>query len=105
MTILKDGKGRGYRAGVNAQNRLDTNSVTTVTEDNEIRTGLVAQEVQAVLDAHNLPDTPVLDTKWATVDDQLQELMSMRYERLVPMLRGAVKELTTRVAQLESQLQ
>lgn len=39
MTILKDGKGRGYRAGVNAQNRLDTNSVTTDTEDNAIRTG------------------------------------------------------------------
>ena len=51
------------------------------TLDNEIRTGLVAQKVQATLQAHNRPDTPVLDTKWATVDDQLQELMSMLYER------------------------
>ena len=75
------------------------------TLDNEPRTGLIAQEVQASLQAHNLPDTPVLDTKWATVDNQLQELMSMRYERLVPMLLGAVKELTTRDAQLESHLQ
>ena len=73
--------------------------------DDQIRTGLIAQEVQATLQAHHLPDTPVLDTKWATVDDQLQELMSMRYERLVPMLLGAVKELTNRVAQLESQPQ
>ena len=75
------------------------------TLDNEPRTGLIAQEVQATLQAHNLPDTPVLDTKWATVDDQLQELMSMRYERLVPMLLGAAKELSARVARLESQVQ
>ena len=72
--------------------------------DEEPRTGLIAQEVQATLQAHNLPETPVLDTKWATIDDQRQELMSMRYERLVPMLLGAVKELTARITQLESQL-
>ena len=74
------------------------------TLDNEPRTGLIAQEVQTVLQNHNLPDTPVLDSKWALVDNQPQELVSMRYERLVPMLLGAVKELTNRVAQLESQL-
>ena len=39
MRILRDGKGRGYLAGANAQNRLDTNSVVTDTEDNAIRTG------------------------------------------------------------------
>ena len=74
---------------------------------NEVRTGLVAQDVQSALQAHNLPETPVLDTKRARVDEDspLEQLMAMRYERLVPMLLGAVKELTNRVAQLESQLQ
>ena len=72
------------------------------TLDNEPRTGLIAQEAQATLQANNLPETPALDTRWATVDDQLQELMSMRYERLAPMLLGAVKELTRRIEELES---
>ena len=76
------------------------------TLSNEVRTGLVAQEVQAALAAHSLPETPVLDTKRARVDEDspLEQLMAMRYERLVPMLLGAVKELTTRITQLESQL-
>ena len=74
------------------------------TLDNEPRTGLIAQEVQATLQAHNLPDTPVLDTKWASVDGERLELMSMRYERIVPMLLGAVKALTARVAELESRV-
>ena len=74
---------------------------------NEVRTGLAAQEVQSALTAHNLPDTPVLDTNRARVDEDspLEQIMAMPYERLVPMLLGAVKELTNRVAQLESQLQ
>ena len=73
---------------------------------NEPRTGLLAQSVQAALQAHNLPETPVLDTKRARVDEDspVESLMSMRYERVVPMLLGAVKELTNRVAQLESQV-
>ena len=74
------------------------------TLENEPRTGLIAQEVQAALEAHSLPVTPVLDSKWATVNDQPQELMSMRYERIVPMLLGAVKALTARVAELESRV-
>ena len=41
----------------------------------------------------------------ASVDGDNEELMSMRYERLVPMLLGAVKELTNRISQLESQVQ
>ena len=72
------------------------------TLDNEVRTGLIAQEVQTALQNHNLPDTPVLDTKWASVEGEHQELMSMRYERLAPMLLGAVKELTRRLEELES---
>ena len=74
---------------------------------NEVRTGLVAQEVQTALQAHSLPETPVLDTKRARVDEDspTENLMAMRYERLVPMLLGAVKALTARVAELESRLQ
>ena len=76
------------------------------TLSNEIRTGLVAQDVQAALTAHSLPETPVLDTKRARVDEDspVEQLMAMRYERLVPMLLGAVKELTNRITQLESQV-
>ena len=71
---------------------------------NEVRTGLIAQEVQAQLTAHSLPLTPVLDTKMASIDQEspAEELMSMRYERLVPMLLGAVKALTQRIEELES---
>ena len=74
------------------------------TDINEIRTGLIAQEVHAALTSHNFPETPVLDTKMASVDGEspAEELMSMRYERLVPMLLGAVKALTQRIEELES---
>ena len=74
------------------------------TLSNEVRTGLIAQEVQAQLTAHSLPLTPVLDTKMASVDQEspAEELMSMRYERLVPMLLGAVKALTQMIEELES---
>ena len=74
------------------------------TLSNEVRTGLIAQEVQATLAAHSLPLTPVLDTKMASIDQEspAEELMSMRYERLVPMLLGAVKALTQRIEELES---
>ena len=60
------------------------------TLSNEVRTGLVAQEVQAALQAHHLPETPVLDTKRARVDEDspLEQLMAMRYERLAPCYSG-----------------
>ena len=35
------------------------------TQANEPRSGLIAQEVQAALEAHSLPQAPVLDTKMA----------------------------------------
>ena len=65
---------------------------------------MIAQEVQAALEAHSLPRAPVLDTKMVSVDgDSLaEELLALRYERLVPMLLGAVQELTKRVQELES---
>ena len=39
------------------------------TQANEIRTGLIAQDVQSAVQAHNLPETPVLDTKRGRVDE------------------------------------
>ena len=72
--------------------------------NDEIRTGLVAQEVQAALTAHSFPDKPVLGTKMASVggESPVEELLSLSYERLVPMLLGAVQELTKRPQLLES---
>ena len=72
---------------------------------NEPRSGLIAQEVQAALESHSLPQAPVLDKKMASVDEgPAEELLALRYERLAPMLLGAVKELTNRITLLESQL-
>ena len=39
------------------------------------------------------------------VDGALEELLALRYERLVPMLLGAVKELTSQVEDLKSRLE
>ena len=72
------------------------------TLSNEVRSGLIAQEVAAACQTHSLPEEPILDKKWATVDGANEELLALRYERLVPMLLGAVKELTARVQELES---
>ena len=47
----------------------------------------------------------MLDTKWASVDGEHLELMPMRYKRILPVLLGAAKALTTRVAKLESRVQ
>ena len=58
---------------------------------------MLVQEVQTALQNHNLPGTPASDTKWATVDYQPQELMSVRYERIAPRLLGAVKGPTRRI--------
>ena len=65
--------------------------------------GLIAQEVVEACRTHSLPEEPILDKKWAEVDGNNEELLVLRYERIVPMLLGAVKELTNRVRQLEQQ--
>ena len=71
---------------------------------NEVRTGLIAQEVQAALTAHSLPADQILDTKMASIDGEspAEELLALRYERLVPHLLAAVKALTLRIEELES---
>ena len=77
------------------------------TDLNEIRTGLIAQEVQAALTYHTPPETPAHDTDMASVegDNPVETLMSLRYERLVPMLLGVIKGLTNRITQLEPHVQ
>ena len=71
---------------------------------NEVRTGLIAQEVQSALASHNLPSDQILDTKRASVDadSPVESLLALRYERLVPHLLSAVQELTKRIEELES---
>ena len=71
---------------------------------NEVRTRLIAQEVQSALASHNLPSDQILDTKRASVDadSPVESLLALRYERLVPHLLSAVQELTKRIEELES---
>ena len=71
---------------------------------NEVRSGLIAEEDAAACQTHSLPEEPILDKKWATVDDANEELLALRYDRLVPMLLGAVKELTSQVEDLKTLL-
>ena len=79
-------------------------------EPTEIRTGLIAQEVDAALTAYSMPTLPVVCSRWASVDpgsfdepgSAPEELMTVCYERLVPFLLGAVQRLTERVTQLEA---
>ena len=81
-----------------------TPSLHLQTLSNEVRSGLIAQEVAEACQAHSLPEEPILDKEWAEVEGTNDLLLALRYERLVPMLLGAVKELTARVVELGSKL-
>ena len=71
------------------------------------RVGLIAQDVEAALTNHSLPKSPFINTLYQSIekDGDIEELMGLDYERLSACLLGAVKELTSRITQLESQLQ
>ena len=77
-----------------------------------IRTGLVAQSLEATLASYAMPILPVIGSKLASVDPGTfeepgttpEQLKTLAYDRLVPFLLGAVQRLTDRVQQLESQL-
>ena len=81
------------------------------TDTDEIRSGLIAQSVKASLEQHSIPTNPIIGSKMGSVDpgdletppSPPEELMSLSYDRLVPLLLGSVKELTKRVHQLEQQ--
>ena len=79
------------------------------TDNDEIRTGLIAQEVEATLASYSMPILPIIGSKMASVDPGSfdepgtapEDLMTLSYERLVPFLLGAVQRLTERNTQLE----
>ena len=71
------------------------------------RVGLIAQDVEAALTNHSMPKSPVINKLYQSIekDGPIEELLGVDYARLSVCLLGAVKELTTRITQLESQLQ
>ena len=86
-----------------AYNRIDTD---------EVKCGMIAQDVKAALAAHSFPEDGIIGSKFSSVNpspglgvpgSEPEELMTLAYDRLVPFLLGAVQELTERVAQLEQQ--
>ena len=76
----------------------------------DIRSGLIAQSVKASLERHWIPTHPIIGSKMGSADpgdletppSPPEELMTLSYDRLVPLLLGSIKELTNRVQQLES---
>ena len=71
------------------------------------RLGLIAQDVESALATHSLPKSPFINTLYQALEEngEIEELMGLDYSRLTVALLGAVKELTSRITQLESQLQ
>ena len=107
---FSDGRIKDNQVPIEPSNCLSfCNSLTPTmylqTLANEVRAGLIAQEVAEACKTHSLPEEQLLDTKWAEVDGTIEELLALRYERLVPMLLGAVKELTSQVEDLKSRLE
>ena len=70
------------------------------------RLGLIAERVQEQIAEHSLP-TNIIGTRFEAIEKggKIEELLGLDYSRLTVALLGAVKELTNRVSQLESQLQ
>ena len=80
------------------------------TDTDEIRSGLIAQSVNVSLEQHSIPTNPIIGSKTGSADpgdletppSPPEELMTLSYDRFVPLLPGSIKELTNRVQQLES---
>ena len=84
-----------------AYNRIDTN---------EVKAGLIAQDVKAALADHSFPDDGIIGSKFSNVNpspglgvpgSEPEVLLTLEYSRLTPFILGAVQKLTERVAQLE----
>ena len=75
--------------------------VRTDIGDPEPRLGLIAERVQEQLAEHSLP-TNMMGSRFEAVQPggEIENLLALDYSRLTVALLGAVKELTTRVAQL-----
>ena len=83
------------------------------TDTDEIRSGLIAQSVKASLEQHSIPTNPIIGSKMGSVDpgdletppSPPEELMTLDYSRLVPLLLGSVKELTARLNSVTRRVQ
>ena len=86
-------------------NALSPSMYSRVDLGPEPRLGLIAERVQEQITAHSLP-TNIIGTRFEAIEKggEIEELLGLDYSRLTVALVGAVKELTNRVAQLESQL-
>jgi hypothetical protein len=62
--------------------------------------GLLAQDVQEVLEAQGLGDLNIVDVP----KDETKDTYGIRYEAFVPILINAIKELSARVSELENKL-
>lgn len=80
------------------------------TVNGEIRTGLIAQYVEAMFNSRSMPLFQIIGSNMASVDPGTfgnpgtapGELLSLCNERLVPVLLGAGKKLTERIDVLEA---
>ena len=88
-------------------NSLSPNMYSRIDLTPQPRLGLIAQDVEAALETHALPKSPFINKLYQALEDdgEIEELLGLDYSRLSVCLLGAVKELTTRITQLESQLQ
>ena len=68
--------------------------------------GLMAQDVQAALQTHSLPQAPFICTRYEAIEPngEIEGWMSLDYSRFTIALLGAAKELSNRITQLESQV-
>ena len=86
-------------------NALSPSMYSRVDLGAEPRLGLIAERVQEQITAHSLP-TNIIGTRFEAIEKggDIEELLGLDYSRLTVALLGAVKELTARITQLESQL-
>ena len=88
-TSLSDGRIKDNQVAAELSNcrRFCTSltpSLYLQTLSNEVRSGLIAQQGAAACRRHSLPEAPILHNQWAEVDGANEELLALRYERLVP---------------------
>ena len=82
-------------------NSLSPQMYARIDRGPEVRMGLMAQDVQASLQTHSLPQAPFIGTRYEAIhpNTEIEEWMSLDYSRLTVALLGAVKELTNRITQ------
>ena len=69
---------------------------------NERRLGLIADEIQEAFETAGIEVNNVIGQRHWQVDGESDVYKTLQYERLVPLLIGAVNSLSARVQDLES---